>query len=295
MEPPEGNDGPTDRPSTTTDSGLEVISHWPVDNAAAGWTTHDDRGDRFGDVDHPFELASITKALFAMAVLVAVEEGSLSLDQPAGPPGSTVAHLLSHSSGLGPEGDPTTPDDQPIFAEVGSRRIYSNLGFEVLGRLLTQATDIEISLYVREAVFEPLGMTDTVLHGSPAHGARSTVENLLRFARELLQPTLISVETLVRATSPHLPALSGVLPGYGRQQPNPWGLGFEIRDHKSPHWTSPHNSPSTFGHFGAAGTFLWVDPERALACVALTDRAFGAWAVEHWPTLSSAVIEAAQL
>jgi CubicO group peptidase (beta-lactamase class C family) len=86
-----------------------------------------------------------------------------------------------------------------------------------------------------------------------------------------------------------------VLPGFGRQDPNDWGLGFELRDHKSPHWTGARNSPSTFGHFGQTGTFLWVDPEAGdggLALAVLTDRDFGDWAKTAWPALSDAVVRA---
>jgi CubicO group peptidase (beta-lactamase class C family) len=74
--------------------------------------------------------------------------------------------------------------------------------------------------------------------------------------------------------------------------PNDWGLGFELRDRKSPHWTGTRNSPATFGHFGAAGTFLWVDPDAGLACAVLTDEPFGPWAVEAWPALGDAVLDA---
>jgi CubicO group peptidase (beta-lactamase class C family) len=84
-----------------------------------------------------------------------------------------------------------------------------------------------------------------------------------------------------------------VLPGFGRQSPNDWGLGFELRDGKQPHWTGIRNSPRTFGHFGRTGTFLWVDPDGALACVCLTDAGFGPWAQAAWPALSDAVLEAA--
>jgi CubicO group peptidase (beta-lactamase class C family) len=86
------------------------------------------------------------------------------------------------------------------------------------------------------------------------------------------------------------PGLVGVLPGFGRQDPNDWGLGPELRDHKSPHWTGSHNSPRTFGHFGQAGGFLWVDPEAGLACACLTDRPFGPWAAEAWPALADDVL-----
>jgi CubicO group peptidase (beta-lactamase class C family) len=92
------------------------------------------------------------------------------------------------------------------------------------------------------------------------------------------------------ATSVAFPDLSGVLPGYGYQKNNDWGLGFEIRDHKSPHWTGENSSPATFGHFGQSGTFLWVDPAVGAACVALADRAFGQWAIDTWPGFTDAVL-----
>jgi CubicO group peptidase (beta-lactamase class C family) len=86
------------------------------------------------------------------------------------------------------------------------------------------------------------------------------------------------------------PGLAGVLPGYGRQQPNDWGLGWEIRGSKDPHWTGATSSPETFGHFGRSGTFLWVDPEAGLACLALTDRDFGDWAIQAWPAFIDQVL-----
>ncbi len=101
----------------------------------------------------------------------------------------------------------------------------------------------------------------------------------------------MSDKTLATATTVAFPGLTGILPGFGRQEPNDWGLGFELRDHKTPHWTGTRNSPATFGHFGRTGTFLWVDPDAALALVALTDRDFGPWAAEAWPALSDAVLD----
>ncbi len=265
------------------------MQNWPVTARAGAWVDRDGRQETAGDADRVFPLASVTKLLFAYAVLIAIEEGSVALDEPAGPEGSTVAHLLSHSSGLAPE---ATDPGGPTFAPVGGRRIYSNQGFEVLGQVLATNTNMTAADYVRLAVFEPLGMEQSSLDGSPAHGGLSSVVDLLVFCRELLAPTLIDPTTLRRATEPFLPDLSGVLPGFGRQDPNPWGLGFEIRANKHPHWTGTANSPATYGHFGASGTFLWVDPERSLACVVLTGRRFGPWAADVWPPLSDAVIAA---
>ena len=84
-----------------------------------------------------------------------------------------------------------------------------------------------------------------------------------------------------------------MLPGFGRQRPNPWGLGFEVMGTKAPHWMPPEASPRTFGHFGQSGAFLWVDPDAGVACVGLGDQPFGDWAREEWPRLGAAVLDAA--
>lgn len=266
-------------------TALAAIDSWPATTVSAGWLRADDAPTRRGQTGHRFPLASVTKPLVALAVLVAVEEGSLALDEPLGPPGSTVAHLLSHSSGLPPE-----HSENGVISRLATRRIYSNHGYELLGQAVEHATGIDIATYLQEAILEPLGMADTALTGSPAHGAHSTVDDLLALGAELLRPTLLAPETMALATTPHLGDLDGVLPGYGRHNPNPWGLGFEIRGTKDPHWTGTTNSPRTYGHFGRAGTFLWVDPELDGACVVLTDRPFGPWATTAWPALSDAVV-----
>ncbi|MFI2608726.1 serine hydrolase domain-containing protein [Kitasatospora sp. NPDC018619] len=269
---------------------LRMIENWPVPHAAAAVVRAADGAvlGAHGPQQHLFPLASVTKLLTAYAALVAVEEGVFELDDPAGPPGSTVRHLLAHTSGLG-------FDEDRVFGEPGRRRLYSNAGFGALARALSEAAGIEFSRYAAEAVFEPLGMTDTLVntaHKSPAGaGGLSTVADLARFAAELQAPKLLDPSTVRQATREvAFPGTSGVLPGYGHQRPNDWGLGFEIRDGKSPHWTGAANSPETFGHFGQSGTFLWVDPRAGAACVVLTDRDFGPWAVEAWPAFSDAVL-----
>jgi CubicO group peptidase (beta-lactamase class C family) len=222
-----------------------------------------------------------------MATLVAAEEGIVDLDEAAGPEGSTVRHLLAHASGLPFEGP------RPIAAP-GRRRIYSNTGFEILGALVAERAEMPFADYLQAAVLDPLGMGGTRLDGSPAAGLRGPLDDLLAFARELLEPRLVAPETLAEATAVAFPGLVGVLPGFGRMEPNDWGLGFELRDEKSPHWTGARNSSATFGHFGRSGTFLWVDPEAELALACLTDLTFGAWAKDAWPRLSDAVLNEAR-
>ena len=237
-----------------------------------------------GDTDRSFALASVTKLLTALAVHVACEEGSVALDDEAGPPGSTLAHLLAHASGLGPA-DPVHP-----LAAPGVRRIYSNAGIEVAAAHLQARAAMDVSVYVRQAVLEPLGMASTDYAGSPAHGASASLSDLLRLGAELLEPELVDPATLLRARQVAFPGLNGVLPGFGRQEPCDWGLGPEVRGAKSPHWTGSRNSPETFGHFGQSGSFLWVDPVAGLACAAVCERPFGPWAAAAWPELADAVL-----
>ncbi|AHI00330.1 serine hydrolase domain-containing protein [Kutzneria viridogrisea] len=263
---------------------LKVIEQWPVDNAAAAVVRADGTllGSH-GPVDRVFELASVTKPLVAYATLVAVEEGAVEWDLPAGPRGATVRHLIAHTSGLDFDGT-------NVVAAPGSRRIYSNGGFAALAAAVQQATDIPFPRYLHDAVFAPLGMTASKLVGPAGSGAVSTVNDLVRFAAEVQAPTLIDPATLAEATTVAYPGLDGVLPGFGTLRPNDWGLGFELRGHKSPHWTGANSSPRTFGHFGGSGTFLWVDPVAGLACVALTDRPFDDWAVQVWPPFTDGVL-----
>jgi CubicO group peptidase (beta-lactamase class C family) len=261
----------------------DLLEPWPVERAAAGVTGASGTLATGGDPEWRTPLASVTKLLVGYAGLVAVEEGAIELDEPAGPTGSTVRHLLAHTSGLAFDAD-------RVLAAPGARRTYSNAGIEQFAAHLATRTGIPFGDYLRQAVLEPLAMSGTELAGSPAHGAVSNVTDLLRFARELLGPTLIAPVTLAEATRPQYPETVGIVPGIGRFDPNPWGLAFELRGGKDPHWTGRTNSPATFGHFGGSGTFLWVDPVAALGCVALTDRQFGRWALDAWPSFSDDVL-----
>ena len=269
-------------------AALDALDDWPVPAAAAAVIGPSGLLASHGNTERPFALASVTKLLVARAAQIAVEEGAVELDTAAGPPGSTVRHLLAHASGLAMHSEQT-------LAKPGTRRMYSNYGFAVLADTVQQASGIEFGRYLTEAVLEPLGMTATRLDGgaqAAGFGATSTVTDLAAFAGDLLSPATVSVAMHAEATSVQFPGLDGVLPGYGVQRPNDWGLGFEIRDAKSPHWTGAHNSPGSYGHFGQSGTLIWADPQAKLALVVLTDRDFGDWALPVWPALSDSVLAA---
>jgi len=256
---------------------LRQIEQWPCEHAAAAVTGSVEA--KYGDTDRRFPWASVTKLATSVAMLVAAEEGIVDLDEPAGPPGATFRHLLAHASGL--------PFDAgaPI-ARPGSRRIYSNYGFEVAAAFVEERAEMPFAEYFASV----WSATGAALSGSAGSGVEGTLEDLVELARELQRPTRIAEETLEEARTVQFPGLVGVVPGFGRQEPNDWGLGLELRDAKSPHWTGTHNAPGTYGHFGRSGTFLWVDPEAGVALACLTDLAFGDWAVEAWPRLADAVL-----
>ncbi len=260
---------------------LQQVGHWPVDNAAAA-VIADGKVWRIGDTGRVFDLASVTKPIAAWGFLVAVEEGVFGLDQPMGPEGATVRHLLAHASGVGfRDREPQRP--------VGDRRIYSSAGFEILAEGVEKHSGIAFPEYLRQAVLEPLGMTDTRLHGSAGHGMSSTVEDLIRFTLEVLEPTLLHETTVAETFTEQFPGLRGVVPGYGMQKSNPWGLGFELHGEKSPHWVGAGMPAEVAGHFGQSGTYLWVHRPSGRGMVALTDRDFGEWAKPLWAETNDAI------
>lgn len=267
-------------------SALDVLDDWPVPTAAAAVVGTSGVLARHGDTGRRFPLASVSKPLVARAAQVAVEEGAVELDTEAGPPGATVRHLLAHAGGY-------EMTSAKVIAAPGTRRIYSNYGFTALAEVIEAESSIAFATYFAESVLAPLAMSDTILEGGTAaagYGATSTVADLVAFAGDLLAPATVSEQMHTEATSVQFPGLDGVLPGFGVQRPNDWGLGFEIKGGKSPHWTGTANSARTFGHFGQSGTFLWVDPDAALALVVLTGRKFGDWAHSVMPELSDEVL-----
>jgi CubicO group peptidase (beta-lactamase class C family) len=275
-------------------AALESVSQWPGRAAAAVLDVRRGTDSDVGPVavtgphDRSFPWASVTKPATALCVLIACEEGTLALDEPAGPTGSTVRHLLAHASGLGPQ-------PGPAVAAPGTKRVYSNVGYALLGELVATRSQMTFADYLRDGILGPLSMWDTTLvesveGGAAAAGLVGPLDDLVRLGRELATPTLISEETHAMARSVAFAGLSGVLPGFGRFDPCDWGLGVEIRGHKHPHWTGTTNSPATYGHFGGSGALLWVDPVAGIGCAALSDQPFGPWATRAWPHLADAVL-----
>jgi CubicO group peptidase (beta-lactamase class C family) len=262
-------------------AGVAVVSPSTVERAARGGVRGDDE----------FAVASVTKLMTTMAALATIEGGRLGVDDqvPEAGDGVTVRHLLAHASGLPFErsGGRRPP---------GTRRIYSNVGFRMLGEVVADAVGTTFGAWLESSVLGPLGMPATRLAArrgvddDPAAGAVSTLDDLERLARCLLGwgAPVVGRELFAAAIGVQFPGLAGLVPGVGRFDPCDWGLGFELHDGKRPHWMGDRRSAAAFGHFGASGCFLWVDPDAELACAAVSDRQFddGRWAMATWPAWS---------
>jgi CubicO group peptidase (beta-lactamase class C family) len=265
-------------------AGVAVVSPEGVERAFQG---------EVGGGDE-FPVASVTKLMTSLAALAAVESGRIDLDAPvpqAGNPAGpvTLRHLLAHAGGY-----PYEPPGRPRPPE--SRRIYSNVGFRLLAEAVADAAGMSFPGWLSWSVLDPLQMSATRLarrngvDDDPAAGAVSTLDDLTRLARCLLErgAPVAGPELFAEATAVQFPGLAGLVPGVGRFDPCDWGLGFELHDGKRPHWMGDRRSEAAFGHFGASGCFLWVDPDVGLAAAAVSDRAFeeDKWAMATWPAWS---------
>lgn len=260
-------------------------SDWPDPDACVVVVAPDGPVAVRGDGGSPRRWASVTKLVTALAVLDAAERGAVSLEDAAGPPSSVLSNLLDHSSGVAFDGD-------RVVAPPGRRRVYSNTGFELAAAHVQRRAGAAFPDLVATHVLGPLGLSSSALVGSPAHGLLGPCSDVAVLARELLRPRSLDPAVVTALSTTSRPGLTGVLPGFGRQDPNDWGLGAEVRGSKDPHWTAQSSSPQTFGHFGQSGTFLWVDPRAGVACVSASREPFGPWAVACWPRLAGAVLAA---
>jgi CubicO group peptidase (beta-lactamase class C family) len=145
------------------------------------------------NADTVFRIASMTKSFTAMAILKLRDEGKLSLDDPAerfvpelkglrypttDAPRITVRHLLTHSAGFpedNPWGDQQLSESEaelsrmlregiPFSNAPGVAYEYSNYGFAILGRIVSQVSGTPYDDYVTENILKPLGMNSTTLH-----------------------------------------------------------------------------------------------------------------------------------
>jgi CubicO group peptidase (beta-lactamase class C family) len=274
-----------------------------------------------------FALASLTKPLVAAACMVALEEGLLDLDA-AVRDGFALRHLLSHCSGLPEPG--LRWQEQPEYPP-GTQRWYSNAGYVQAARLLEDASGMSCAAYLRDAVLAPLGM-DAALGLDPADAARTAkvwqpgrygedeLFNSERFRRDAPPQSgafasaraygrllscllaggssggvaLLAAETVEEMLAPQFGPLPGGVNGVGEWPDLCWGLGFDVRGRREPHWAGNSLRARAASHFGASGTLAWLDPERGLGLVVLANRgSYTGWWRAPWAALGSAVTAAA--
>jgi CubicO group peptidase (beta-lactamase class C family) len=290
--------------------------------------------------DAIFLIASITKPVVAMGVLMLAERGLLSLDDRVeqfipefggnGKHAVSVRNLLTHTSGL-PDMLPNNRElriaNAPLseFAtqacEIGldfppgRGTQYQSVGFLMLGEIIQRVTGQSCAQFLRQEIFLPLGMHDTALGapgqwlvganpvvdripevrvpedqsaesswnwnssywrrlGAPWGGLLTTPADLGHFAQMMLNgggcgdARILSRASVRAATSNQFEAMKEV-PADDRRC-RPWGLGWRLN------WLA-HSAnfgdflgPRTYGHWGATGTVLWIDPDLNAFCVLFT-------------------------
>jgi D-alanyl-D-alanine carboxypeptidase len=277
-----------ERIEADTFSGAVLVARDDEVLLSQAWGLADREAGAPNTTETRFRLGSMNKMFTAVAILQLIERGVVGLDEPLGiylpdyPNGElastvTIRHLLSHTGGtgdiFGPQYDANRLElrEHADYVELygsrsassvpGSRFVYSNYGFVLLGAIIEAATGMSYYDYVRTEIFDPLGMTATdsmpetddvpdrstgytragasgewrantetlPWRGTAAGGGYSTVRDLLRFAEGLLAGSLISAETLALATT--------------AQSVEPYGFGFELRG---------EGSLQSFGHGGGA-------------------------------------------
>ena len=223
-----------------------------------------------GDLDEVRPWASISKMAVGLAFGVETDWEMQRFDQRVGPPGSTLANLLSHSSGLGLE------EGDPVVA-VGTKRIYSNYGVDLAVESILGENTAES--WLQQRVFRPFGMTNTALVDRPSSGVVGSTDDLAKMAVAWLRPDAIAKETRNYLITTYAPQLNGFVPGFGKFSPCPWGLGPEVRGDKQ-HWMGDWPTTS-FGHFGKSGALLLLNADEQIGLVATSTEAVRRMGHQH--------------
>jgi len=273
-----------------------------------------------------FDLASLTKVIATTtAVMQLVEKGSLGLDDPVskywpefganGKEDVTIRELLIHYSGLKPDlkldsewlGYDTALlkiCDQTPTCQPGTRFLYSDINFEILGEIVRRVSEKPLDVYCEAHIFRPLGMKNTFFkpprsfrkriapteyeHGTSGNmlwgevhdptarrmggvaghaGLFSTASDLALFAKMLLNGGSMRNAHILDATSVEMMTLPQT-PG---DRIPPHGLGWSLDAPLSANRDALFPAGS-FGHKGYTGTFIWIDPVSGIYIIVLTNR-----------------------
>lgn len=219
-----------------------------------------------------------------------------------------------------------------LVAAPGSKVEYSNVGYGILGLIIEAVSGQSFADYMRERLFAPLGMQHAylappaelyprIVHvggtldpGSPTERFNSayarrqthpagniiaTALDVARFFQLFLDRGMAGGRQVIAPATARLmianqtAGLCGGIEGFMTWNDCAWGLGFDLRGVKQPHFSGEFSSATTFGHSGVAGTFAWADPARDLVCVMLANRTlYNLWNESRWSRFSTALIAA---
>lgn len=275
--------------------------------------------------DTVYDLASLTKVVVTTTLLMRLHADGFDLDAPAsawvselrggGRDAVRVRHLLGHASGL--------PGWLPLYREAvsrddlvgrvfqleltyepGTRAVYSDLGFIVLGAVLERATGEAFDTLAQTRVLGPLGMGETgyrptpaqrpriapteddpwrgrVLRGevhdenahvmggvAPHAGLFGTAGDLARFASMMAGGGTMDGRRVLPEDVVIRFTTRGDVPG------STWGLGWDTPSPEGYTSAGRRLSPRSFGHLGFTGTSLWIDPDRGAFVVLLSNRVY---------------------
>lgn len=281
-------------------------------------------------VDTVFDLASLTKPLAtATSIMKLVEQGKLSVDDPVvkylpdfgveSKKAITIRDLLFHRSGLIPDNAISDYQDGPLkakerllalkpIAPLGTRFIYSDVNFMVLGEVIAKVSGVPLNEFSRDQIFVPLEMKETTyvpedalrkraaptekrdgawmqgevhdprayrLDGIAGHaGLFGTAHDLAKYATDALagmeadKSRILKQTTWRDMTTPQ--SIVGV-DSKGKPTEDIRGLGWDIRSRYSSN-RGTRFSPQAFGHGGFTGTALWIDPGTRLYVIFLSNR-----------------------
>lgn len=248
----------------------------------------------FGKGEGNYRLASVTKLLSTLVFTDAIVHEFFDFSDIVdidyfGDNNVTFADLLAHASGTRPEyNDPIAPR---------TKRIYTNEAFELaeqffIKKLGSSFSGANVAQIFSDGLKGHLG--DHIhLESSCAHGAIGDDEGIVALMNEIRNPSFIPQSIFSKLTQTYLPELEGILPGWGNYKHNTFGIGFEIKGDKTPHWTSELSSPQTYGHFGQSGAFIFHDPENNISGCCLSNSDFAPWAKVAFPVLSAEIYKTA--
>ncbi|MEI6756326.1 MAG: serine hydrolase domain-containing protein [Chlorobium sp.] len=271
-----------------------------------------------------YDLASLTKAVATTSILMQlVERDSLKLQAPVstyipefngnGKEKVTIEQLLRHTSGLRahlyfakscrtPEELFRTIESDSLFSTPGTKTLYSDLGFIMLGKIIETITGQSLASNFHARFADPLGMRSTMFtpppsliqHIAPVEKDRSWPLNISRPLVHDQNAALlggIAGHAGLYSTTGDLMRMVTMIMNGGSLEGHRWfreatlrkflarngnqrALGWDVRTPGSHSSSGNYFADSSYGHLGYTGTSIWIDPEKELAVILLSNRVY---------------------